>query len=61
MDETSKCEAIVYIRDTYRYTGRGKNGLELHYKRCRCKRDAQPNGYCWQHQDKREDKHERVI
>uniref|UniRef100_A0A6H2A3J0 Uncharacterized protein n=1 Tax=viral metagenome TaxID=1070528 RepID=A0A6H2A3J0_9ZZZZ len=44
------CKAIVYHRDTYRRTGRGKTGFELHYKSKPCKRKALDNGYCWQHQ-----------
>lgn len=26
-----RCKAKVYKRDTYRYTGRGKSRLEMHY------------------------------
>jgi len=44
------CKAIVSHRDTYRYTGRGKTGFELHYRRRQCKRKALVNGYCYQHQ-----------
>ena len=47
--EDEWCKAIVSVRDTYRYTGRGKTGLELHYKGRRCFRKAGDNGYCYQH------------
>jgi len=46
----NQCKAIVGHRDTYRRTGRGKTGFELHYRRKQCKRKAMDNGYCWQHQ-----------
>ena len=52
MDNQEKCKATVYHRDTYRYTGRGKSGFELYYRPRQCKRKAQLNGLCWQHQDK---------
>jgi Fe-S-cluster containining protein len=44
------CQAIVYIRDTYRYTGRTKSGFEMHYSRRRCSRLAKENGLCSQHE-----------
>jgi hypothetical protein len=44
-----RCEAAVYKRDTYRYTGRTKSGFEMHYNRCRCSRMATINGFCRQH------------
>lgn len=47
----STCKAEIYVRDTYRYSGRGHSGFSLHYKRRQCSRTAiHPNGYCWQHQ-----------
>lgn len=49
MDENNQCQNEVYIRDTYRYTGRGKSGFEMHYRRRRCKRTAKSGGFCWQH------------
>jgi len=50
-DDDNRCKATVSHRDTYRYTGRGKTGFELHYRsRKQCKRKALDNGYCWQHQ-----------
>lgn len=45
-----RCEATVFRRDTYRRTGRGKHGFELHYTEGQCKRPANAHGYCWQHQ-----------
>ncbi len=51
--ETNRCRAIVYVRDTYRRTGRGKSGFELHYDRRQCRRKPRENGYCWQHQPKK--------
>jgi hypothetical protein len=45
-----RCQATVYVRDTYRRTGRGRSGFELHYTRRQCSRHC-PEGeqYCWQH------------
>jgi hypothetical protein len=43
------CQAIVYVRDTYRRTGRGKTGFELRYTERQCKRKAKINGLCVQH------------
>ena len=46
-----QCEAIVYVRDTYRRTGRGPTGFSLHYTRRRCSRYALKGGrFCKQHQ-----------
>lgn len=49
-DPAKNCRATVWHRDTYRYTGRGDSGFEMHYTRAKCKRKARENGYCWQHQ-----------
>jgi len=46
----SQCKGMVYVRDTYRRTGRGRSGFELHYNYQQCSRKASANGYCWQHQ-----------
>jgi hypothetical protein len=46
-----RCAAVVYKRDTYRRTGRGKDGFEMHYDECRCKRQATDGKWCWQHDD----------
>jgi hypothetical protein len=54
-----RCRYIVYIRDTYRYTGRGRSGFEMHYNKRRCKRKPLNNGYCWQHQREAEREEER--
>ena len=45
----SRCEAVIYKRDTYRRTGRTKSGFELHYTRQRCSRQAKGDGLCAQH------------
>lgn len=45
-----RCEAAIFKRDTYRRTGRGRTGFELHYTEKRCSRRAVHNGFCWQHQ-----------
>jgi len=47
--EEKRCSYIVYIRDTYRYTGRGKNGFEMHFNKRECKRKATHGDKCWQH------------
>ena len=46
-----KCNAVIYKRDTYRYTGRGRNGFEMHYTRLRCSRKASHGEWCWQHKN----------
>lgn len=43
------CEAIVHRKDTYRRTGRGRTGFEMHYTEGRCKRTAREGGLCRQH------------
>lgn len=52
--ESVPCTAVVWKRDTYRRTGRGKTGFELHQKRCRCRREGKDRfgGRCFQHKDK---------
>ena len=47
--EPARCEALVYRRDTYRRTGRGPSGFEMHYRAGRCLRRAVENGLCRQH------------
>ena len=50
MPADGKCKAVVWKRDTYRRTGRGRTGFELHYSRCQCSRRANDaTGYCGQH------------
>ena len=44
-----RCQAPVWHRDTYRRTGRGPTGFEMHYIEKRCQRKATHDGYCWQH------------
>ncbi len=45
-----QCKETVYIRDTYRYSGRGRSGFTMHYRRQQCSRKAKGDtGYCWQH------------
>lgn len=46
---THRCEMIVYVRDTYRRTGRGRSGFELHYTKRQCSRAAKVVGFCLQH------------
>jgi hypothetical protein len=46
------CLATVWKRDTYRRTGRGPTGFEMHYSQEQCKRPARFDGRCWQHKDK---------
>jgi len=56
VEEQSQCREMIYVRDTYRRTGRGPTGFEMHYRHQRCSRKAKFNGYCWQHRkDGRED------
>ena len=46
----ARCMAKVWKRDTYRRTGRGKSGFEMHFSECQCTRNARATGYCWQHE-----------
>lgn len=46
---SNRCQATIYKRDTYRRTGRGKTGFEMHYTQDTCSRTAKYDGYCWQH------------
>ena len=46
----ARCCAAVWKRDTYRYTGRGVNGFEMHYTEKRCEHKATHGLFCWQHQ-----------
>jgi hypothetical protein len=46
----AQCEAEVFVRDTFRRTGRGTSGFEMHYRRRRCRRTAlRGQRMCWQH------------
>ena len=45
-----RCKEKVDVRDTYRYTGRGPGGFQMHYTHRSCNRTHQENGFCWQHQ-----------
>jgi len=50
MSERRQCSEMVYVRDCYRRTGRGKYGFEMHYARRLCKRRAvRGRDYCRQH------------
>lgn len=49
--DEERCIVNVYIRDTYRRTGRGKSGFEMHYSKRRCSRKAVENDRCRQHQN----------
>lgn len=51
-EEIPRCCALVWKRDTYRRTGRGPSGFEMHYNKCQCERAAKFDGRCWQHKDK---------
>ncbi len=44
-----QCAATVWKHDTYRRTGRGKDGFEMHFYRCRCRHKATDGKWCWQH------------
>lgn len=44
-----KCRELVYKRDTYRRTGRGPSGFEMHYREEQCSRKQTHGRYCWQH------------
>ena len=44
-----RCNARIWKRDTYRRTGRGPTGFEMHYNKCRCTRKASHDDLCRQH------------
>lgn len=46
---SERCTARIWVKDTYRRTGRGKTGFEMHYSEDRCSRRATKDGRCWQH------------
>ena len=49
MENDHQCEATVYVRDTLRYSGRGKSGFEMHHTKRNCRRPARGTRFCWQH------------
>lgn len=49
MSDRQRCAAMVYVRDTYRRTGRGKTGFEMHYTKRQCKRMSRDGQFCHQH------------
>jgi len=53
MKEKNRCDEYIYKKDTYRYSGRGKTGFTMHYRKQRCSRKAIKNGKCWQHKKDR--------
>jgi hypothetical protein len=44
-----RCQALIFKRDTYRYTGCGKSGFEMHYSEEQCSRAAKVGDLCKQH------------
>jgi hypothetical protein len=44
-----RCQAQIHKRDTYRRTGHGRTGFEMHYNKCQCSRAAVEDGRCKQH------------
>lgn len=50
MSERQHCQETVYIRDTWRYSGRGRGGFSMHYTERHCQRFVrQGETRCWQH------------
>lgn len=50
MSEYRHCQEKVYVRDTWRYSGRGKGGFSLHYTERSCQRFVKDGDtHCWQH------------
>ena len=43
--KSEQCKETVYVRDTYRYTGRVKGGFQMHLTRRQCSRKAQERMY----------------
>jgi hypothetical protein len=44
-----RCNAVVWRRDTYRRTGRGKSRFRMHYTKGQCKRAVSCGDLCRQH------------
>lgn len=44
-----RCKVEIYMKDTYRYTGRGSGGFEMYYSRQQCSRAAVADNRCKQH------------
>lgn len=44
-----RCRASILKADTYRYTGRGIGGFEMHYREQQCSFRAAENGRCRKH------------
>jgi len=54
-----RCRAAIWVRDTYRRTGRGLHGFSLHYNKQQCSRKAiktlgGEEKFCKQHLELRE-------
>lgn len=49
MEPSEQCRMAIDVRDTYRRTGRGKSGFEMHYRRQQCSRRGKYGGYCKTH------------
>lgn len=51
----TQCKEIVYVRDQYRYSGRGRGRFSMHYARRECSRmTTHESGYCYQHRPSQE-------
>lgn len=46
-----RCQAVIYKRDTYRYSGRGRGGFEMHYSKEQCSHAATFGEWCGKHKD----------
>lgn len=46
---SNQCPVAVWKRDTYRYTGRGPGGFEMHHQRSQCARRCGSHEVCTQH------------
>lgn len=44
-----QCQARIYKPETYRRSGRAKDGFAMHYVRAQCIRMTKQGDYCWQH------------
>ena len=49
VSEDQRCAEVIWRRDTYRYTGRGATGFQMHFTKRRCSRRPYKGGYCRQH------------
>ncbi len=51
MKKIKRCQALIFKRDTYRRTGGGRTGFEMHYSKEQCSHAAKFGVWCGKHKD----------